>query len=162
MKASAKFDCNQACHFNIALQGYVSLAFNPGSVTLALCFICFYFWIVELCQRKLGDWIVAEWCHSPTPRHTRPNPWNLWICYILFTGMIKLRILTWRDYPWLFGWGKFNHQDSSEWKREAGESVSEWWMWERGLLMRLQSSWRLDWGWRLHFGVDSCVVCPRP
>ena len=36
--------------------------------------------------------------------------------------MIKLRILSWRNYAGLCKWAQYNYQDPWKWKREAGES----------------------------------------
>lgn len=37
------------------------------------------------------------------------------------TGVIKLKILRWDDYPGLSGWDSHNHKNSYKWKRDAGK-----------------------------------------
>ena len=83
---------------------------------------------LEESQSLEAGW--AEWCPSPQGVHILiPRTCDYFILDDTrdFADVIKLRILSWRDYAGLFKWAQYNHQDPWKWKREAGESEEMWW-----------------------------------
>ena len=96
---------------------------------------------LEESQSLEAGW--AEWCPSPQGVHILiPRTCDYFILDDRrdFADVIKLRILSWRDYAGLSKWAQYNHQDPWKWKREAGESEEMWWQkWDQNdALLALQ------------------------
>lgn len=125
-RKSKTLNSSHACHFDIVLLTLHIFNFNPESPFLFV-FSVSGLWSIarEILELDCGR-IMLPFTSLPQ-RCLQPNLWYLWICYFIFADVTKWGILRWRDYPWLFGSGQYSHKNPSEWKRDVGELVPEWW-----------------------------------
>lgn len=117
---------SQACPLLLLSLRLCIFNFNPESLLL---FVFSVSWLWNIAGEKYG---TGLWQNNATPHFLTPKRLYIPIPGVFEFVTLHLQmwgILKWRDYPWLFGWGQYNHKNPSqrEGGREESKSVPAWW-----------------------------------